>query len=438
MSEEAAAPAVWGPTVVEPVLKLDDDQSLIQSLLAPALCAGIRSQQYSTVDFDPVDDVTPRDVSVERIEEADIGDRFQDLMTRTSKYVLQKVDERDGEEIPKYPILRYMVLGAEAEETEGHQTYDDALALNAFVSEFVAMLQAGFKLVKHMPRQPSKLYVLTLSADCAVLSWTMLKPKDHKVLTKRRVADAGVLADPSTLTRVPHSRKLNCFGLTFAPYAERQAGLAPREIHVFEPANLDTKRLLVDGFQLLVERAVREFFTSSDFRVPKPNNPRHSSRPARSSANRRGPSSSRPVSTPNRPAPSVVADPRSNGLHATVSPAAPPAVTRTLSPVASPAPAPSSGVARIASPVAAAPSGSTRTTAAPAPSGVVTRSSPPFKPPLTAPPPPSKNKAPSVATRKTPPRPSTASSPRPGSLASLGSSSPPKKPPSTERKIIKG
>ena len=69
MSEEAAAPAVWGPTVVEPVLKLDDDQSLIRSLLAPALCAGIRSQQYSTVDFDPVDDVTPRDVSVERIEE---------------------------------------------------------------------------------------------------------------------------------------------------------------------------------------------------------------------------------------------------------------------------------------------------------------------------------------------------------------------------------
>lgn len=406
MSEEAAAPAVWGPTVVEPVLKLDDDQSLIQSLLAPAFCAGIRSPQYSTVDLEPVlpvddGDVTPRDVSVERIEEPsvleDVGDRFQELMARTSKYVLQKVDERDPEEIPKYPILRYMVLGAQAEETDGHQTYDDALALNAFVSEFVAMLQAGFKLVKHMPRQPSKLYVLTLSADCAVLSWTMLKPKDHKVLTKRRVADAGVLADPSTLTRVPHSRKLNCFGLTFAPYAERQAGLAPREIHVFEPANLDTKRLLVDGFQLLVERAVREFFTSSDFRVPKPNNPRHSSRPARSSANRRGPAAARPASTPNRPAPgaSVVANPRNNGLHATASSG----VTRAASPVAAP-----TGLSRTA-PLASAPTGVTRPPTA----------APPAKPP---------------ATRKSPPPPSN--SPRPGSLASLAASS---SPPPADRKV---
>lgn len=215
--------------------------------------------------------VVERQVSMERmVEEEDdearswtLGSTVRGALESTQEYVLASLDERE-EGVPRYPIVRYMVLGAgeEASGQSSQASYEDALALSKFVSEFVVMLQRGFRLVKH-GTSSSRLYVMELSNDCSVLTWVpaRTKPGERKKLTtKRRIGDAGVVADH------PHHKE-TCFALTFAPLSERQAGMAPREIHVFEPANMKTKEVLVDGFRLLVERAVHKFFSSKEFRV---------------------------------------------------------------------------------------------------------------------------------------------------------------------------
>uniref|UniRef100_A0A7S3NH82 Uncharacterized protein n=1 Tax=Aureoumbra lagunensis TaxID=44058 RepID=A0A7S3NH82_9STRA len=169
----------------------------------------------------------------------------------------------------------------------GLQSYDDALALTDFVSAFVEMLQSGFRLVQHeSPDKPAYLIILSLSSDCSNLCWNICASSNkynndnqqHQLFvqnfgsssqrTKRRIADARVLNDPPKFKlRRPTS---NCFALTFSPKSERVAGLAPREIYVFESKNADTKALLVDGLNLLLDKALYKFFNSSNtFRIPK-------------------------------------------------------------------------------------------------------------------------------------------------------------------------
>lgn len=289
----------------------DGGLGFLAKVMPAAFCAGLRverpTQDKATTEFD--DDasflpslseqleeheprVAQRDIDVARLVEDDVsmelleapaqgrgvlrhlGESVRGAFESAHGYVLETVDARHQDDLPKYPIARYMVLGAEdSDERYGQrQSYEDALALSAFVSDFIRMLQAGFRVVKHVQRKPARLHTIVLSSDCAILSWTPTKPRpgERKILTKRRVGDASVLADPGPVAKAV-ARGTNCFALTFAPLSERQAGLAPREIHVFEPANRRTKHVLVDGFALLVERAVHKFFVSQEFRVARAN-----------------------------------------------------------------------------------------------------------------------------------------------------------------------
>ena len=94
--------------------------------------------------------------------------------------------------MPKYPILKYALgdssagaapADAAAPATPARpekaaaapytpQSYEDALALTDFMKSFVAMLQAGFRLIKHDDAGARRSHVVTLSEDCRVISWT--------------------------------------------------------------------------------------------------------------------------------------------------------------------------------------------------------------------------------------------------------------------------
>ncbi|KAJ1463373.1 hypothetical protein M885DRAFT_503396 [Pelagophyceae sp. CCMP2097] len=215
-----------------------------------------------------------------------------DPLQRTLRYFTQVQDADGG--IPKYPILRYLVVGdgdAEKQSTSSDnetqrrleeapavasanaaepQSYNDALALNGFVTEFVAMLSKGFRVVKHEANSPSKAHILQLSSDCRAISWRLLEG-DSTAARYLVSCVSRVFQEPPTsaaFAKIPASRRASCFALAYAPSSERKSGLPPR-IVIFETTNEETKHLIVDGLQLLVERNVANFFTSSEFRIPK-------------------------------------------------------------------------------------------------------------------------------------------------------------------------
>ena len=181
--------------------------------------------------------------------------------------------------MPKYPILKYALgdssagaapADAAAPATPARperaaaapytpQSYEDALALTDFMKSFVAMLQAGFRLIKH-DAGARRSHVVTLSEDCRVISWTPAAGApalDSYYVGGFRVAE------------LPGGHGDACFALSF-PAAVYVPGVVKPEkaLVVFETVNAATRELLVDGFQLLSEHAISNFFTSSEFRVP--------------------------------------------------------------------------------------------------------------------------------------------------------------------------
>ena len=101
------------------------------------------------------------------------------------------INERDARTgLPRYPILRYMSGEQDADDAPAPQTpttpapatpstpqsYGDALALNAFMSEFVALLRKGFGVIRRDGRGRGAVYVLSLSPDCRELRWAPRRP----------------------------------------------------------------------------------------------------------------------------------------------------------------------------------------------------------------------------------------------------------------------
>lgn len=198
---------------------------------------------------------SPRMAAEEKAPEEDRSSlvaAMTDLPAQAWRSVVDSLDECTG--LPKYPILRYVSDGAEAPPPLAYipetpvgfapvsssvddappRSYEDAVAMTEFVCEFVDLLSKKGLRVRHCDRAR----VLRLWRNCRDVSWG-----DELYA----LADASVRPDASSE---------NAFALAFGG----------REF-VFETYDAATRKLVVDGLRLLVERAVSAFFTSDEFRV---------------------------------------------------------------------------------------------------------------------------------------------------------------------------
>ena len=214
----------------------------------------------------------------------------------------------------------------EPEPSSGYtpKSYDDALALTAFVDAFVRMLQRGLKLLMHPSVGATKAITLRLSDDCREVSG--LRVEQASTGVERRIPSAcaksgrlglvdgreeagrgrrapvpcGVdsISAPTSLESGPHESRGPSLDASLKPRLPRYSVaraviLEPpgavhvdarfalafgagerRNVFVFETANGPTKELLVDGLRLLVERTVARFFDTDEFRVGPQQAPR--------------------------------------------------------------------------------------------------------------------------------------------------------------------
>ena len=188
-------------------------------------------------------------VKLEDIEKAYATTRAAAAAT-WDKFINAKIEE--GSEVPKYPILKYALgdssagaapADAAAPATPARpekaaaapytpQSYEDALALTDFMKSFVAMLQAGFRLIKH-DAGARRSHVVTLSEDCRVISWTPAAGApalDSYYVGGFRVAE------------LPGGHGDACFALSF-PAAVYVPGVVKPEkaLVVFETVNAATR-----------------------------------------------------------------------------------------------------------------------------------------------------------------------------------------------------
>ncbi|KAH8061391.1 hypothetical protein JL722_4007 [Aureococcus anophagefferens] len=147
-------------------------------------------------------------------------------------------------DLPAYPIMRYALNLDLQYETDGKQTIANALA---FRDEFAAMLQRGFRVIKHAPHHKPKTHKLWLSEDGAYVWW-------QPALDAGPPAAQFLVSDIHIIPYPPEPRRdrahPSCFMLVFDLGQTAGDAEIRRRMVVFETVNVETKHL-VDGFRLL-------------------------------------------------------------------------------------------------------------------------------------------------------------------------------------------